>query len=177
MMKESEVFFKSLEHGVPDIIVHPAESGGHIPIRYFRPLVEDYLRGMAYLRVAVDADDSLSQNHRWRSVFDLLGTATDTTDVQILGAIEGDSLILENRRNDRNFPMLIPILNFVQEPERVIAQRLTGGVWGQRADVDLSGGGDATDTWMRDGRRFFHGKWKSRLTLIFGSHVGSVGFG
>jgi hypothetical protein len=36
----SEVRFKALEHGVPDVVVEPPQRGAHLPIRYLDSLIK-----------------------------------------------------------------------------------------------------------------------------------------
>jgi hypothetical protein len=37
MSARSQVLFKSLEDGVPDVVVEPSERGDHLPVRYLDP--------------------------------------------------------------------------------------------------------------------------------------------
>ena len=51
MSEALQIRLKSLEDGIPDVVVEPPERGKHLPVRYLNALIEDYFDGSAYFYV------------------------------------------------------------------------------------------------------------------------------
>ncbi len=167
----SKVHFKAMENGVSDVFVEPPECGDHLPIPNLHALIESYLQGMAqlYLHLSCRTPD-----HEWFGHNSQLQPAR-LGQVEVVDVAVDDSHPLDTsgHGNDRHTAVFVSVVRLVEEPEGVLIENLPSWIWGQRADVALSGWGHGryptignSDGSVRD--------WERDAFILLRTHGGSV---
>lgn len=135
-MSDLQVRFKSLKDNVSDVIVKPAESGGHFPIRYLDSLIEDYLNKSAYIYLHLRAGAESRKHDPVAYTLGALRTADPDVGRTIdPAAADGVTDVVYPYSRDRDNSMLVPIVCFVEQPEGMILDRADSWIWTQPDDL------------------------------------------
>jgi len=171
--------FKSLEHGVPDVVVELTERRDYDPILYLDSLIEDYVDASANMwlqcRLRPPNGDNLRASHLERSVSHL----PEIVDISGLAGHSDDRFSMGKRGERRgNLSVLVPVCRFVEQPEGMLVELIPSWVWCNCTDFGLRRVGHVTDTPVP---RFDRGTpsedWEGDILLLLRRQTRSVGFG
>src|SRR5665213_1028507 len=143
----SEMRFQSLEHGVPDVIVEPAESEDNLPVLHLDSFIEQYLSGVLHIHLDVRSRVYLK---------DWVGTASDRQSLGLNRHVSNVPLHVchtsdaVSERDGGDFPVLIPVGCFMKQPEKILVHWTFARVWAQVADIDLSSIDHESDSRVSD---------------------------
>lgn len=170
----SKILFKSLEDGVPDVVMEPAERADHLPVRYFEALVEDYLQGSPYIHLDLRTGAELAEHISISDVRRAM-RATDTHNARAghLGSVEMHPIVRNIRHSDGYGAVLVPVICLVEEPESVLLLRTCCWIGTQTDDGSLNicthmSEGSVPGVWRESEDRVRH------VPLLIGRHVGFV---
>jgi len=169
----SEVLFKSLENGVPDVVVHPPESFDNHAVLDFRAGIEACLAGKGYL--SLDAWTSPKFTHSHPSCVKISLGSENAEEIRPVRLNQTVSVQASHSGGHQDVPVLIPILYLVEQPECVLVKRLPFRVWAQVNYVDLRNSFDVGDAARQVGGidRIVLDR-ERRTTLLFGCQPGAV---
>jgi len=112
--------------------MEPPKRADYLPVLCLDALIEDYLRGRAYLRLQMRSHE-LKQPHS--ATAQRHGLVSERAERGDLSVANTETEIWLGKRFERDFSMLVPVVHFVEHPQRMLSVRgVPSRIWGQVRD-------------------------------------------
>src|SRR5665213_1218838 len=160
-----EVRFQSLEDGVPDVVMEPAERGDHLPIRCFDSLIKDYLENSACIYLHLRPRSKPGEDNLVTGVLRALRATRTDESGSANRARKVHTVVSHRESSDGDSSVLVPVVHFVENPERVILDRTDCWIWTKPNDLTDNDAAHVIDALMPSGRRNI--EYRERDAFLF----------